>query len=88
MRKIWYRYDDWYCREMVSISSPSGEGGEFPIACLPVPALMFPLVLLQAKAVRLPLPPRGGGRGEFPLVLLQAKAVSCEASTVVGFVQR
>jgi len=63
----------------VSISSPSGEGGEnitfhgkfFPRSQL------FPLVLLQAKAVRISVPPfNEEDTQEFPLVLLQAKAVS------------
>jgi hypothetical protein len=39
----------------VSINSPSGEGGEIfeIIYSLDVEALLFPLILLQAKAVRI-----------------------------------
>ena len=68
----------------VSISSPSGEGGEnFLLEKGLDPSRGFPLVLLQAKAVSprrtslaaQEVPPSGG----FPLVLLQAKAVSPSA---------
>ena len=66
--------------QRVSISSPSSEGGESCGVFTPNPAYRrviteFPLVLLQAKAVRLLLSVLGSVLLLFPLVLLQAKAV-------------